>query len=239
MTEQGFIPLTSQLGIAGTSYRLQLGLINKKWASRILKGKEVLDSYVYKDTELTVDKEYPNQNYVVGWVLRTVMLPNINPHQIMKTTQALIKQAIQKKQEKKVVAPVAETKKVELETVPESEIKRPSKGPGWVKQEGEKTQEEKLEEQRKAFKERIAAERAKEAQASGAHTIRTRRQLPTIPGTTAKTAPEETTQAPPSATTPVESTSESTSEGRSGFCPYCGKELPKFCPHCGKLLPHN
>ncbi|MFX1395403.1 MAG: zinc ribbon domain-containing protein [Promethearchaeota archaeon] len=237
MTEKGFIPLSGELGIAGTSYRLQLGLINNKWASRILKGRDILDSYVYKDSELTADKEYPNQNYVVGWVLRTVMLPNINPHQIMKTTQALIKQAIQRKQQKKVVAPVAETKRVELETVPESEIKRPSSGPGWVKQEGEKTQEEKLEEQRRAFKERIAAERAKEAQASGASTIKTRRQLPTIPGATPQTTHEEATQAPPSAAAPEISTPESTSEGATKFCPYCGKPLATHCPFCGRRLP--
>jgi hypothetical protein len=227
LTEQGFIPLTGQLGIAGTSYRLQLGLINNKWASRILKGKDVLDSYVFKDTELAAEMEYPNQNFLVGWVLRTVMIPNINPHQIMKTSQALIKQAIQRKQEKKTKAPIAETKKVELEKVPEGEIKRPSKGPGWVKQEGEKTQEEMIEEQRRAFKERVAAERAEEEKVSPP-TMKTKRQLPSIPG------------APQKEEVSVETPSEEVAEEISKFCPYCGKDIDfKFCPFCGKPLPHE
>ncbi|MEJ2295586.1 MAG: hypothetical protein P8Y23_12590, partial [Candidatus Lokiarchaeota archaeon] len=85
MSEKGFEPLSSQLGIAGTSYRIQLGLINGRWASRLLKGNNVIDSYVYKDED--VQGDYPNQNIIVGWVLRTVAIPNINPHQVMKTTQ--------------------------------------------------------------------------------------------------------------------------------------------------------
>ena len=225
MTEKGFIPLSGELGIAGTSYRLQLGLINNKWASRMLKGKDILDSYVYKDAEIS-EGDIPNSNYVVGWVLRTITLPNINPYGIMKTVQALIKQATSRKQDKKVIAPVAETKKVELAKVPESEIKRPFSGPGWVKEEGEKTQDEELEEHRQAFKERIGAERAKETQAAGTATVRTKRQLPTIPGA----SPQEQ----PVAATP----SEEETEGPSKFCPFCGGELPKFCPKCGKLLPH-
>ena len=232
--------MSSQLGISGTSYRLQLGLINKRWASRLLKGKDVLDSYVYKDVELG-DGDFPNQNYIVGWVLRTVAIPNINPHQIMKTTQALIKQAIQKKQEKRAVAPVVETKKVELEKIPESEIKGTFKGPGWVKQEGEKTQEEILEEQRSAFKERVAAERAKEAQASTSSTVRSRRQLPTIPGATPQETPAVAAVSAEkiSEKKSAEVSAEEVSEKPSEFCPYCGKELPKFCPHCGRELPHE
>ncbi len=98
MTEKGFKPLSSQLGIPGTSYRLQLGLINEKWAVRLLKGKNILDSYVFKDED--VEGDFPNQNLIVGWVLRTVAIPNINPHQVMKTTQALVKQTLKKKRRK-------------------------------------------------------------------------------------------------------------------------------------------
>ncbi|MBY9020917.1 MAG: GTP-binding protein [Candidatus Lokiarchaeota archaeon] len=49
---KSFIPLSSQLGIPGTSYRIQFGLINGKWASRLLKGKDIIDSYVYKEEDL-------------------------------------------------------------------------------------------------------------------------------------------------------------------------------------------
>jgi len=219
MTEKGFEPLTSQLGIPGTSYRLQLGLINDKWASRILKGKDVIESYIYKDED--VESGFPNQNLIVGWVLRTVAIPNINPHQVMKTTQALVKQAVDKKEQKKVVAPISETKGVELEKVPQSELKRP-KVQGWVKQEGMKTQEELDEEKRKAFKERMIAKKEEEVTAvsSTSATVKTSRRLPSIP------AAGET-----------EKISEGGEEAK--FCPYCGKDLNWiFCPFCGKKLPH-
>ncbi|MFX1309437.1 MAG: hypothetical protein ACFFB6_02785 [Promethearchaeota archaeon] len=214
MTERGFEPLTSQLGVPGTSYRLQLGLINEKWAVRMLKGKDVIDSYVFKDED--VQGDFPNQNLIVGWVIRTVAIPNINPHQVMKTTQALVKQAIQKKEEKKVKAPISETKEVELEKVPGGELKRP-KVQGWVKSEEAKTQEEIEEERRQAFKATVMARKV-EAQTT-ASTIKTSRQLPSIP----KEGANEQVQA--------------SSEGV--FCPFCGKDLGfRFCPFCGKPLPH-
>ena len=159
MTEKGFIPLTSELGIPGTSYRIQLGLINDKWASRLLKGKGVIDSYVYKDEDTAGG--FPNQNLIVGWVLRTIAIPNINPHQVMKTTQALVKQALRRKEERKAMVPVSETKDVELEKVPENELRRPQTQ-GWVKEEGTKTQQELEEEKRQAFKVRLAAKKEEE-----------------------------------------------------------------------------
>jgi len=207
------------LGIPGTSYRIQLGLINGKWASRLLKGREIIESYVYKDED--TEGGFPNQNLIVGWVLRTVAIPNINPHQVMKTTQALVKQAIQKKEERKVVAPISETKGVELEKVPESELKRPQVQ-GWVKTEEAKSQQELDEERRQAFRETIASRKVEEhASTSTAKTLKTTRQLPSIPkGGVAEQAP--------------------ISSSGSNFCPHCGKDLNwKFCPYCGKPLPHD
>ncbi|MFX0029222.1 MAG: zinc ribbon domain-containing protein [Candidatus Hermodarchaeota archaeon] len=214
MTERGFEPLTSQLGVPGTSYRIQLGLINGKWASRLLKGRDVIESYVYKDED--VEGGFPNQNLIVGWVLRTVAIPNINPHQVMKTTQALVKQAIQKREERKVVAPISETSAVELKEVPQSELKRPQVQ-GWVKSEGTISQQEIEEERRQAFKATVAARKEQEH----AVTLKTTRQLPSIP----KEGMTETA---------------STSSKASSFCPHCGKDLDwRFCPYCGKPLPHD
>jgi len=214
MSDQGFNPLSSQLGIAGTSYRIQLGLINDKWASRLLKGNTVIDSYIYKDED--VESGFPNQNLIVGWVIRTVAIPNINPHQVMKTTQALVKQALEKKEQKKTMAPISETREVELEKVPSTELKRP-KVTGWVRQEGEKSVQEMEEEKRKAFQARVAAKKEEEKEKEGdATTIHTTRQLPSIPSKE-EASPSET----------------------SHFCPSCGKDLDfKFCPYCGKPLPH-
>jgi len=209
--------LTSQLGISGTSYRLQLGLINGKWASRLMKGKDILDSFVYKESEESGD--FPNQNLIVGWVLRTVAIPNINPHQIMKTTQALVKQAVKRKDEKKVIAPVEAARRVELEKVPESKLKRPQTK-GWVKQEGMVSAQDKEDDMRKAFQARMATAKQEEesATASSTPTIKTKRELPSIPGGTQKAEPAAVKE-------------------DSIFCGYCGKDLTfKFCPYCGKPL---
>lgn len=214
MTERGFEPLTSQLGVPGTSYRLQLGEINDKWAVRMLKGKNVIDSYVFKDED--VQGDFPNQNLIVGWVLRTVAIPNINPHQVMKTTQALVKQAINKKEEKKFKAPIAETKEVELEKVPDNELRRPQVQ-GWVKAEGTKSLEEVEVERRQAFKATVMARKAETHETTS--TLKTSRPLPSIPkeGVAGQT--------------------EASSEG--DFCPFCGKDLGFiYCPYCGQRLPH-
>ncbi|MFO8017383.1 MAG: hypothetical protein R6U96_02010 [Promethearchaeia archaeon] len=261
MTEKGFEPLTSQLGIAGTSYRLQVGLINDQWASRILKGKNVIDSYVYKD----VEGEFPNQNRIVGWVIKTVAIPNINPHQIMKTTSALVKQAKRNKEERKVKAPLSETKDVELEKVPEKELKRP-KAQGWVKDKEAPESVKSEEEKRQAFRERMKAKKAKagEAEEGGEKTekppkaeeaektptAKTSRELPSIPSgkETEKPGPKKQPkeskpkteeEKKPEAKAEEGEKAALTPAGTSVFCPYCGKDLGwNYCPYCGEKLPH-
>ena len=49
MKEQNFIPLTAQFKIPTTSYQVQLGTVNDKWASNLLKENHVIASYIYKD----------------------------------------------------------------------------------------------------------------------------------------------------------------------------------------------
>ena len=119
--------MSNQLGIAGTSYQVQLGLINDKWVSRLLKGKEVIASHIYKDAK------FPYQDEIVGWILKTIPIPNINSHQVIKTVQKLIIQAKQNKEQKKPVVPISEVQDIKLKRVPESELKRP-KVQGWVKE---------------------------------------------------------------------------------------------------------
>ena len=81
-----FIPLSSQLGVAGTSYRIQLGKMSGNWAARILKGKDVVAQTTFTDATL-------NGNLVVGFVLKETAIPNLNPYQIMKTVQFLTREA--------------------------------------------------------------------------------------------------------------------------------------------------
>ena len=212
-------------------------------AARILKGKDILDSYVFKDDDITKDG-VPNSNMIVGYVLRTLTLPQINPYGIMKTTQALIKQAIVNKEKRKIVAPISETKDVELEKVPESELKRP-KATGWVKEdapEGIQSEDDK----RAAFKARVEAKKAataeteasnakgikvveKKAPAPAIKTIKTTRKLPSIPSAGTQDAPKADV-----------AVKEKASAERDLFCPFCGKDLDwKFCPYCGEKLPHT
>jgi hypothetical protein len=81
---ENFIPLSSQLGVSGTSYRLQLGKVGDKWATRILKGKDVVASTTLEEL---------NGNMVVGFVMRETAIPNLNPYSIMKTVQFLTREA--------------------------------------------------------------------------------------------------------------------------------------------------
>ncbi len=81
---QNFSPLSSQLGITGTSYRLQVGKVGNSWAARILKGNECVASTTFGEL---------NGNLIVGFVMQETAIPNLNPYAIMKTVQFLTKEA--------------------------------------------------------------------------------------------------------------------------------------------------
>ncbi|MBA7505442.1 hypothetical protein ES706_04109 [subsurface metagenome] len=123
-----FIPLTGRLGISGTSYMIQLGIINNKWASVLLRGKKCIAFNTYSEDY----RDMPNINHIINWILNTIPVPNINPQHIRKTIQILIKQAMKNKEKKRELIPIKETKSVKLETIPHSELKRPETK-GWVK----------------------------------------------------------------------------------------------------------
>ena len=79
-----FIPLSSQLGIAGTSYRLQMGKIGNSWAARLMKGNDEVASTTLSEL---------NGNLVIGFVIRETAIPNLNPYQISKTVEFIFKEA--------------------------------------------------------------------------------------------------------------------------------------------------
>jgi hypothetical protein len=81
---ENFTPLSSQLGIAGTSYRIQLGKIGDSWAVRLVKGNDVVASTTLSEL---------NGNLVVGFVMQETAIPNLNPYQISKTVQFITKEA--------------------------------------------------------------------------------------------------------------------------------------------------
>ena len=96
MTENqpDFIPFSSQLGIAGSSYMLQMGKVNGIWAIRLIKGSDVLDSKIFKE-----DPDMPNANRLTGWVLSVLQIPNINTYQIQKTIGFIRQQALRTSEE--------------------------------------------------------------------------------------------------------------------------------------------
>ena len=83
------------LGIPGTSYKIQLGIIDERWALHLLKGQDVIDFYILKDED--VKDGIPKLDVLVGWLLRTLALPNIGTHNIITTVQALIRLLIKKR----------------------------------------------------------------------------------------------------------------------------------------------
>jgi hypothetical protein len=128
-----FIPLSPQLGVAGSSYRLQMGQVNNYWAIRLAKGNDVLESKVFKDEE---NNEMPNANKITGWVLSVIAIPNINTFQIQKTVGFVRQKALEAFEDfkrKKESQGKAESGSVTLEKIPEgAQIKRPQEK-GWVK----------------------------------------------------------------------------------------------------------
>lgn len=116
---ENFTPLSSQLGVTGTSYRLQLGKIGNKWGVRIIKGKEVVASTPLDEL---------NGNMIVGFVIRETAIPNLNPYSIMKTVQFLTREAKSNEERMKtqgIPAPTGETKTSPSGTVTSNKASQP------------------------------------------------------------------------------------------------------------------
>ena len=96
--KENYIPMTSEMGIMGTSYRLQLGSMNDYVVSILLKGKEIIAFKSFKNMKIT---DTINQNLITAWVLQVISIPLINTHQIARTVQVLTKQLIKKRENNK------------------------------------------------------------------------------------------------------------------------------------------
>jgi len=94
--KKSFRLFSNQPGIPGTLYSIQVGKINGKWASRLLKGENVIASYVYKKKELG-KSGFPKYKNIVGWVLKAIALPEIDPLQITNAIKALTTYSVDNK----------------------------------------------------------------------------------------------------------------------------------------------
>ncbi|TFH29189.1 MAG: hypothetical protein E4G98_04275 [Promethearchaeota archaeon] len=134
--DSNFQPYTPQLGIVGSSYQLQMGKVNKFWAVRLVKGKDVLASKVFKDQP--DPEELPLNNQITGWILSVLAIPNLNTYQIQKTVGFIRQKAqtVMEDQElKRQSGGKDESRDAKLEKVPDDvQVKRPQVQ-GWVKEE--------------------------------------------------------------------------------------------------------
>ena len=135
MSTQDFTPFTPALGIAGSSYQIQLGKVNDFWAIRLVRGRgEVLASKVYNDTQ---SKELPLTKHLTGWVLSVMTIPNINTYQVQKTIGFLRQKAERNLNDQKLAKKTAgksESQEAKLEKIPKNvQIKRPQ-AKGYVKE---------------------------------------------------------------------------------------------------------
>lgn len=131
-----FQPYTPQLGIAGSSYQLQMGKVNNYWAIRLVKGRDVLASKVFKD--VPDPEELPLGNQITGWILSVLAIPNLNTYQIQKTV-GFIRQKAQRTQEEQALKRQSggkdEVKEAKLEKIADNvQVKRPQ-SQGWIKEE--------------------------------------------------------------------------------------------------------
>ncbi len=236
MSNQQFVPFSSQLGIAGTSYRLQMGIINEKWACRILKGNDVIDSYIWQD-----ENDVPNANSIVGYVLKTVQLPMINPYQVSKTVQFLRKEAVRNREEKKMVPSVKDGQeaKAKLEKVPEEQLKR-MPDMGWVKEDEPKKPAASTPAEKPASAEKPAAPAEKPATVEASTEASSPK--PTEPKPAATPASGKKRKLPPipsatGATAPAHDHAEIKEklEKAGVFCVNCGAKII-YCPACGQKL---
>lgn len=108
-----FTPLTSRLGISGTSYGIQLGIINSKWTSILLHGEKRIAVNIYQDRYENI----PEIHQIINWTLNTIPIPNINPRHVSMTVSLLIKQATENKEKKKEIISIEETKNIKLKSV--------------------------------------------------------------------------------------------------------------------------
>jgi len=86
-----FNPITSNLVIPETSYSSQLGLYKDKWVLHLYEGSTVIDTYIFKDEELS-KQSFPEQKFIVGWISHKIS--DISPYQVIEVSQNLVKQAM-------------------------------------------------------------------------------------------------------------------------------------------------
>jgi len=85
------------MGIAGTSYSIQLGLTDKKWAITLLRENFIIERRIY---DVIQEEDPPDADEFTNWIKFTVPV-DTDPYQVKKTVQIMRDVAIKAKKKKK------------------------------------------------------------------------------------------------------------------------------------------
>lgn len=139
MTEWKFIAYCQLFGIARTSYQLRLGRLGGNWTIQLAKDYTIIKQQMFSDPELKgkqmhplrkneEDEYFPEIDLLIGWVINSILLPNISEYHIANTVREIVKEAQKNYAEHKKDRSTAgkeERNSVKLEHVDEKEIHRP------------------------------------------------------------------------------------------------------------------
>ena len=139
MTEYKFIAYSPLFGIARTSYQVRLGRLGGKWTIQLAKDFTIIKQQMFSNPALKgkqahplkkeEDEYFPESELLIGWVIQSILLPNISEYHISNTVRAIMKDAQQNYAEFKKGRKTAgkeERNSVELDHVDEKDIHRPA-----------------------------------------------------------------------------------------------------------------
>ncbi len=102
MTFWKFIAFTPSYGIAGTSYHLQIGQINKTWTLRLMKDSTIVKQQLFGGEQFRSEKGLsppnqsadsnfglPNVDVMVAWVREVLPIPIVNEVHIVNTIRGM------------------------------------------------------------------------------------------------------------------------------------------------------
>ncbi len=85
MEDKDFIPYSSPIPIAGTSYSAQIGKTEAgNWKIRLIKGRNIMGAEEFEEL---------NGNLMIAFIMRETAIPMLNPYKISQNIKMLIKQA--------------------------------------------------------------------------------------------------------------------------------------------------
>lgn len=87
IVNQNLVPMSSQFGLPGVSYQIQLGTVNGKWTLNLLKGRDIIASQTYEGSE------FPNRNELISWIISSISNPNFDSYHIKKIVETMVDQA--------------------------------------------------------------------------------------------------------------------------------------------------